>query len=313
MTGPRSQGTTSQTRLHTQAAACTITAAAEGGTRILLLLSSMPRRPDPFCEMCKSNHPNFSSYVEKMKGTKKSNFEYYCKLCQKIESVKNEDTHNIRKLIISDSTLFNCWNGREKSKEHIDLEVHNGAKVKDLDKIIDEGYLRFDKSPIEIILIAGLNDLTDKKYPNEASKVLDDIDDLKKKVKHHNKKSVVSVATVPLVPKHCSLNIGKEKKGTFYDLLPENNKIDEFEALNAGINAINKRENVKSLKMHTVGVNGKGIGKQRRKVHRKEDASNHKYFFEDGDKKMHLMHCHRYKFFEMASGFLVAGLRKEES
>ena len=78
-----------------------------------------------------------------------------------------------------------------------DLEVHNGATVKDLTHIVKHHYIN-NKEPIEIIMFAGLNDLAKSK---EAAAILDDLYELKALVKKANKNSVVSVSTVPLVPK----------------------------------------------------------------------------------------------------------------
>ena len=88
------------------------------------------------------------------------------------------------------------------------------------------------------------------------------------------------------------------------------NKIDEFEALNAGIAALNRGDNLKTIPLHNVGVIGKGIGKKRNKVHKKEDIP--KYFIEDGfkKKKMHLTYIWRFKFYKQACDYLRMGLEK---
>jgi DNA-directed RNA polymerase beta' subunit len=204
--------------------------------------------------------------------------------------------------VCSDSTLFRCWETRDKIEKKPDLEVHNGATIKDLAKIIKSHYIN-TKDPIKIILFGGLNDLAQNKEPAE---ILEKIADLKAEVKNANKNSVVMVATVPLVPKFCSLNVSQQKKGSFYDLPKQYNKINEFEALNAGIAALNRADKLKNIPLHIVGVVGKGIGNKRSKVHRKEETP--KYFVEDGRKKMHLTHHWRYKFFKQACDYLAMGM-----
>ena len=62
--------------------------------------------------------------------------------------------------------------------------------------------------------------------------------------------------------------------------------------------------------MHNVGFIGKGIGKKRNNVHKKEDIP--KYFIEDGfkKKKMHLTYNWRFKFYKQACDYLLMGLEK---
>jgi hypothetical protein len=241
----------------------------------------MPRRSAPYCRVCKDEHMHYSSAGLRL---------------------QQKGQQDSRMLVISDSTLFNCWTCREEMKP--DLEVHNGATVKDLTEIVTKYYIN-SKKPIKIIMFAGLNDLAKNRG---ADKILDDIHELKSQVKEANENSVISVSTVPLVPKFCSLNVNLKNKGSFYDLPECKNKINEFEALNAGIAALNRGDNLKTIPVHNVGVIGKGIGKKRNKVHRKDDKPN--YFIEDGiiKKKMHLTYIWRFKFYKQACDYLVKGL-----
>ena len=87
----------------------------------------MPRRSAPYCRVCKDEHMHYSSAGLRL---------------------QQKGQQDSRMLVISDSTLYNCWTCGEEMKP--DLEVHNGATVKDLTKIVTKYYIN-SKKPIKIM------------------------------------------------------------------------------------------------------------------------------------------------------------------
>lgn len=263
------------------------------------LLRPVGRPPKPLCSLCNRKHYPNGSTSESI-GKEK----FFCIYCGK----RCESGETKRKLILCDSTLGGCGESDKKLKEHVNIEIHNGARIKDLEKVVKNVYLG-DKSPIEVIVIGGLNDLVfDHK---EAREVLEDLDELKKTIKNHNDENVISISTLPLVPGFTSLNVSDKKKNTLYDLPEAKNKINEFEAFNAGVFVINKQENVHFLKMNTVGVKGKGIGLKRKKVHQFDSTENPQFFI--GEKnKLHFTNKYRFWFYHEATDYLIKGLKSRQ-
>ena len=148
-----------------------------------------------------------------------------------------------------------------------------------------------------------------------AQDILEDIFDLKEKVKSHNKDNLLSLSTLPLPLKVCSLYVSDWKKVTFYDLPEKKNHIETLEAINVAILAINKQEGLMFLKLNTVGVRGSGIGKKRNKKPNKkfhiDETGEPKYFLEDGKEKakLHFVYRIRYKLLHEAADYLLRGLK----
>ena len=248
--------------------------------------------------------PHFSSSGQK---AAEAGSDFDCLVCRKVHSKETHDT--IRMVILSDSLLFKAYLD-EKPEMHIDCEILNGATVRELSSIFTEKYLiGEDNRPFEVILVAGINDIMKGRHPAD---IMADISNLKSQLKNHNKLSLLSVATLPLSPKLCSLYVSSNKANSFYDLSPENNKIDNIEAVNSAIIAINR--GLHFIKMSKIGVKGTGIGKKGlKKMHIDERGpGQNKYFIEDGIKKgkLHFTYVWRYFFFKEACTYLRRGLER---
>ena len=126
----------------------------------------------------------------------------------------------------------------------------------------------------------------------------------------------MSISTLPLAPKVCSLYISDKKKGTFYELPTKKNHIETLEAINVAIIALNKSEELMFLKLNTFGVKGSGIGNKRyKKPNRKShihETNEQKYFLEDGNykPKLHFVYRIRYKLLHEAADYLLKGLKR---
>ena len=148
-------------------------------------------RRDPLCEPCGLEHVHFSTRIDRNNAIKKNLEEYFCPICKKMESSKL----NIRKLILSDSLLYGAWDTKTEIKEHVDLEVLNGAKIKDLSNILKKYYLT-SPEPIEVILIGGINNI---QIGEKAYQVLNDIYDIKKMLKSHSPANKLSISLLSLL------------------------------------------------------------------------------------------------------------------
>ena len=268
-----------------------------------------------------SGAPYFSTFAQKDTAVKNGQIMYFCYLCKMKHLVK--DKRSVRLLLLSDSLMSNSWKcndewqhpGTEKLgavKGHIDVEVKSGATISELTNILGKKYLDVNAKPIKIIVVSGINDVIRGRH---AQDILEDIWKLKEKVSTHNKDNILSIATLPLAPKVCSLYISKLKKGTMYELPSAKNHIETLEAVNLAILAINKHENIMFLKLNIIGVKGSGIGKKRNeKPHRKYhivETAPPKYFLEDGKEKpkLHFVYKRRYKLLHEAVNYLLSGLK----
>ena len=271
-----------------------------------------------------SKAPYFSTFAQKKTAVMKRQNLFFCYLCK--EKHLLIDHSSVRLLVLSDSTMFNSWKcdnewqhpGTERLgavNGHIDMEVKNGATISDLTYILVQKYLNVDHRPIKIIFVGGIVDVIQGKHGND---ILEDIFDLKEKVRSHNKDNILSISTLPLAPKVCSLYISERQKGTIYDLPEERNCIETLEGINVSILAINKHDGIMFLKLHTVGVRGSGIGKKRnkkanRKFH-KDETGEPKYFHEDGKEKakLHFVYRIRYQLLHEAADYLLRGLKRSK-
>jgi hypothetical protein len=268
-----------------------------------------------------SKAPYFSTFAQKRTAVMKNQNRYFCYLCRMTHLVIDNDS--VRLLILSDSLMSNSWKcnnewqhpGTEKLgavKGHINMEVKSGATISDLTNILVQKYLNVDHRSMKIILVGGINDVIQGKH---AQDILEDICYLKEKVKSHNKENLLSISTLPLAPKVCSLYVSELKKGTIYNLPEKKNHIETLEALNVSILAINKHEGLMFLKLNTVGVRGSGIGKKRNQKPNKkfhiDEAGEPKYFLEDGKEKakLHFVYKIRYKLLHEVVDYLLRGLK----
>ena len=185
-----------------------------------------------------SKAPYFSTFTQKSSAVLKKQNRYFCYLCKMKHLVIDNDSERL--LVLSDSLMSNSWKcnnewqhpGTEKLgpvKGHINMEVTRGETISDLTNILIEKYLNVDHRSIKIIFVGGINDVICGKH---AQDILEDIFNLKEKVKSHNKNNLLSLSTLPLAPKVCSLYISELKTETIYDLPEERNHIETLEAIN---------------------------------------------------------------------------------
>ena len=88
------------------------------------------------------------------------------------------------------------------------MEVKSGVTISELTNILIEKYLNVDHMSIKIIFVGGINDVICWIH---AQDILEDIFNLKEKVKSHNKNNLLSLSTLPLAPKVCSFYISELK------------------------------------------------------------------------------------------------------
>ena len=183
-----------------------------------------------------------------------SKYLYNCIMCKQVESVLRPDT---RKIILTDSSLYNVWSYAKLKMfdYHVEMEAVVGGRVRDLTRAIMMLYLKHPQR-LEILLIAGVNNIGDGQ---PVPGILEEIDELIQAVQTHSTfhnhtiPGVVSVSTVMYAPKYCSLDIPANQP----DWVPPQgfkNRRQEIETLNDGIKALNQANGVNFLKLHLEGI-----------------------------------------------------------
>ena len=245
--------------------------------------------------------PYFSTARAKARAKSKNN-AYYCEICNTAHNLKTAEDR--RKVLLSDSLMFNSWKQTNKLPCHMDAEIRNGSRIYQLSDWLEKNYMAADKdTPMDVVLVAGINDiLAHRKAPT----IVEDIVQLKHKIAKHHPGTTLSVATIPCPPKACSLQVTPSQTGSFYDLPPPKNKIDEIEAVNCSITALNRNWGVKFLDLAPIGIQGTGIGRHRQTSHIDERFGAPRYFIEDGHYrgKLHFVYDIRFRLLQQAADLL---------
>jgi hypothetical protein len=216
---------------------------------------------DSVCETCSDDqltvrHTHMSSEgirVFTMENMSKQ-FLFNCIMCKQSESIVRPST---RKIILTDSTLYNVWSYAKlkTADHHMEIEAVVGGRIRNLTRALMMLYLK-QPQRLEVILIGGLNNLGEDQ---PVADILDEIHELKEAVlahstlHDHKPLSTVSVSTVMYVPKFCSLDVPANQP----EWAPPTglkNKRREIESLNAAIAAVNKGSGVNYLKLHLEGI-----------------------------------------------------------
>ena len=230
----------------------------------------------------KGRPPHFSTIRAKERARRQGDLAYYCQLCNQWHQTEGA---NESRILLSDSTLYGVCGTGKAATTHVEAEVVNGAKIEDLKDILEEKYLKPDPNPrpTKVILIAGINNITARQ---SAAQILDGIAEMRQVLVKHHKESNLTIATLPLPPKVCSLAVTRNQKGTFYNLPSHLNKVEEIEATNVGIQAMNRAWSAEGIDIAKIGNQGEGIGRQRKTRHIDERHWRKPgYFIEDGINK----------------------------
>ena len=174
-------------------------------------------------------------------------------MCKADESTVRPST---RKIILTSSTLYNVWAIQDLQLPiHVEIEAIVGGRVRDMTRALIMLYLNHPER-LEIILIAGLNNIGEGQAPHE---IIDEICELKQVVEAHSgvhghsEPSIVSVSTLLYPPKFCSLDVPAscpqwQPPANFL------NKRHDIECVNAAIAAMNRGGKVNYLNLHYEGI-----------------------------------------------------------
>ena len=229
------------------------------------------RHSDKLCRMCSDQghqicHQHISSQaVRELASKYQGGYRFQCIMCRIDESIVRPNT---RKIILTDSTLYNVWTYEDmKLLIHVDIESIVGGRVRNLTRALIMQFLRYPER-LEIIVIAGLNNLGDGQ---PVPDILEELCELKQvvqahsEVNNHMEPSVVSISTVLYAPKFCALDLPKNSP----EWVPPPgfiNRRHDVECLNAAIAALNKSDQVNYLNLHFEGIRIDKVGGK--KMHR---------------------------------------------
>ena len=222
------------------------------------------RHKDSLCTLCSTKnrplyHPHFSTQQLREFALKfRTTGSFSCTICKKEETAELP-TNITRKLVLSDSTLYNIWENPDlKVTEHFEMEAIVGGRVHDLTRALDQLYL--DKpNRLEIIAVVAINNIGDGQ---SADSIMKDIRVMKRlvadhsKLYGHNPPSYVSFDTCLLPPKFTSFYVPKNVPNLTQWSPPASfqNYATNIEALNVMIVALNTKDKLSFVGLHLLGM-----------------------------------------------------------
>ena len=266
---------------------------------------------DRLCKLCSDtdhsvyHHHMSSQAIRDFARKHQRGYLFGCLMCKQSESTVRPST---RKIILTSSTLYNVWNSDELQLPiHVEMEAIVGGRVRDMTRALIKLYFRY-KERLEIILIAGLNNIGESQT---AEEIIEELIELKDAVKAHStvhghvQPSVVSISTLMYAPKFCALDV----PDSIADWKPPpnfNNKRQVVEATNAAIAAMNKADNVNYLNLHFEGIRkDRKTGKTMHRHH----TSTPIWRETEVRKKLHLTTKFKVKIVQRAAKIFMAGLQ----
>ena len=222
------------------------------------------RYQDSLCTMCSDTrnrkyHHHFScASIRRMISEPAKT--YLCPICKVVEPVSFSPTVT-RRVVLSDSTLYGIWDQTlPKNIKHFDIDSIVGGKVRDMTTALKKNYLHLTNR-FEILVLAGINNIGAGEC---ADSIFKEVEEIKEVVSEHSKKwghsrpSYVSVCTVALAPKFCSLSVPPnppEPEVAMWVPGPNfNNKYDEIKKLNSMLIDMHAKEGLKQVRMDFHGV-----------------------------------------------------------
>ena len=222
------------------------------------------------CSICSQNqrhekdkrdvfHKHYSSKFVRECTAADGSQEYFCPSCKVVHGLEQNTR---RKICLSSSLLHEFWARRnhnntsvyEGDRSHVDYITIPGGKIMDLINAWKVEYFQ-DTKPMDVILIAGLNNLI-KGY--SADEMLREYDHLVQFVhyqahKHHPElHNTCTIGTLYYAPQLCWLPAkGKCPPGFI-------NQLVKMQYLNSEIERLNQESKLKSPNFTVFGVRGGG-------------------------------------------------------
>ena len=265
---------------------------------------------ESLCKLCSDDshhvhHHHVSSQAIREFASKfQGGYKFNCILCKQDESVVRPST---RKVILTDSTLYNVWTYRDLEMPiHVEIESIVGGRIRDLTRALIMLFLKHYSERLEIIVIAGINNVGDSQPVDD---IMEEVSELKQVVLAHStlhghkEPSCVSLSTVLYAPKFCSLDVPIHLK----EWIPPPgfvNKREKIESLNAAIAAVNKCDKVNYLNIHYEGVridkaSGHKSHRHQQQIWREAEVR----------RRLHLNPAHKVKLMRRATKLFMGGLR----
>ena len=182
-----------------------------------------------------------------------------CPVCQKIEPAVDKSI-KVHRVILSDSTLYGVWDNPELPNiaSHFDIECIVGGRVRDLTLALQKNLLRNDYR-FNIIVVAGINNIGEGQ---SASEIIAEFEKLKEVVANHSlqhkhdEPSIVSICTLSLPPKYCSLKLPDDMTG-IEEWKPAADFINRYEVIkdvNEAVKRLNLDKRIAYFNLHLHGI-----------------------------------------------------------
>ena len=222
------------------------------------------RYRDSLCSMCSDSrsrkyHHHFSC-VSIRRMISEPVKTYLCPICKVVEPVSFPPTVT-RRVVLSDSTLYGVWDQTlPANTTHFDIDSIVGGKVRDMTTALQKNYLHLTNR-FEIVVLAGINNIG---AGESAENIYKEVEEIKQVVFEHSTKwghsppSYVSVCTVALAPKFCSLSVPlnpPEPEVAMWVPGPSfHNKYEEVRRLNSMLIDMHAKEGLRQVRMDFHGV-----------------------------------------------------------
>ena len=271
---------------------------AQGGAEPVVV-GSMATARIKKCKICsfkevmggvtgKIRHIHLSSRQRAITATDNNIVKMSCPTCKKEHSSSTNYSDSERlKICVTSSTLAEYWQPRDPSVEfngdelHIDWLCIPGASVNALSTAWEIEYLK-EKKPMDVMLIAGLNDvLKGKSGPAIVAsfKHFADLVIWQGEQHHPEQPNTCAIGTLIYPPQICWLEDDGPAPTSF------DNQLRNLRWLNHQIEIMNAEAQIRTPSFHTLGLrkvtrNGKGQTKHRLE-HWRESERSHKLHLRD--------------------------------
>ena len=242
----------------------------------------------------KIRHTHISSRNRAITAAKNDLENVYCPTCKKEHSSSSDYSDSDRlKICVTSSTLAEYWQPRDTSVEFAGDEIHidwlciPGATINVLSTAWEIEYLE-EKKPMDVMLIAGLNDVIKGKTGPAIASAFKHFVDLviwQGNQYHPDQPNTCAVGTLIYPPQICWLEDDGAVPPTF------DNQLRNIRWLNHQVEILNADSQVRSPSFHSFGIrkvtrNGKGLTKHRLEHWREGERANMLHLRDDQRIKM---------------------------
>ena len=257
-------------------------------------LGNPSHQKDQSCNICynevsgvKYFHHQFSTQTVR-EGNKTSSL---CTICRQVHSMERPLR---RRILITCSTLYRCWEHTEfKPSCCFDVEAIVGGTFEDGERALRRNY--FDNpEPCDVMVVMGINNISKGQDVEDIFQEILQFEETLKKhyLKHfHASPNCISFATCIQPPKYATFNAGAPPT----HIAKNGNHFDRIQNLNEKIRSFNENNGLHGIAMHMHGVRFTKTAKYHKDKWREDQE----------DRKLHFKLCKKAKIGNLVAKFFT--------